>query len=68
MHDPRNESTALPSRFPWPPQGEYRIAGTVEPITILSLEPHGEVRILRSDGSISRVSEHRVRLERRHLP
>lgn len=51
-------------RCPWPAEAEYRIAGRVEPVIVLGLAPFGEVRVVRADGSIGRVAEHRVTLRR----
>ena len=50
----------------WPRPGTYSIAGRVEPIVILGLAPRGELRIVRQDGTIGSVAEHRVRIERLH--
>ena len=46
----------------WPAPAIYRFGRRVEAVSVLALEPDGEVRILRSDGSIGRVPEHRVTL------
>jgi hypothetical protein len=47
---------------PWPAAGLYTFAGRSEPVTILGLEPHAEVRVLRADGSIGCVDQDRVRV------
>jgi hypothetical protein len=44
--------------------GEYRFAGTVEPIVILGLARGGELRIIGQDGRFRTVGEHRVTLRR----
>ena len=48
----------------WPRPGIYRIAQTVEPVVVVGIAPHGEVRIIDSAGRFRTVGEHRVTLRR----
>lgn len=42
-------------------------AGRAEPVIVLGLADDDEVRVIRADGSIGRVSEYRIRLDRSDL-
>jgi hypothetical protein len=57
----RNHSIR-PHNFPMP--ATYCIAGRVEPVIVLGLGGHGELRIIDRHGYFRTVGEHRVRLER----
>lgn len=47
---------------PWPVAGEMWFGGRSEPVTVVGLEPDGEVRIIDAAGRIRRVLEERIRL------
>ena len=59
-NSPQPDSSPSACRCPWPAPAIYRIAGRTETVTILGLTSHGEVRVIREDGSIGRVAESRV--------
>ncbi len=62
------DAPVKPCHCLFPCVATYRFADwQPEPIIVLGLAPDGELRVVRGDGSIGRVAEHRVRLDRAGL-